>query len=278
MRAKFVVGGTSLLVCGAAWGVMVLSADEPLQQPEWRRLIVSRDGRDTARAAQTLLDEQRATVSSLLQVLELPVEQGEPFFEDGTPRNTAIKLLGNLRDPEAVPALAKWLMPRPGQEVGSVMRETFLPPAGTAIVKIGMPAVPAVLDILASVGVTSELKGTYVQEGPGVTRYVGPPPEHRSPLGDFCLRILVDIKGLDETEACLRRYIAAEEGVTRKKNLEGALAFLRRPGRDNSEKIQAQKEARDRSDWAGWWKKQEEQAKENAAQPQPEAQPAAPAH
>lgn len=201
------------------------------------------------------------------------VVPNEPFYSSATPRNMAISLLGELRAAEAVPALAGWLRPRPGQNM--IMLElTDLSPAGSALVKVGQPAVPALLDILASVGVSSEWKRTAVTEPDRVhVRFVGPPRERYSPLGDQCLRILVRIKGLEETEAGLKRYIAAETDDARKKNLEDALSALSRPSlREGFQNIQAQKEAIERNEWAGWWKRQqEEQARQKAWGPQPEA-------
>jgi len=280
MNPKKAAMVTILLVCAWALTALGLLAGEQNLQEHWRGMIVSPEGSDRMQAEKLFLEDRRATVSALLQVLDLPVRPDEPFYT-GSPRNSAIKLLGELRAPEAVPALTQWLVPRPGQS-GVVDGLMYLSPAGYALVKIGMPAVPAVVDILASVGVTSEDKGEYIHElrgGVGYTRHVGPRPERYSPLGDDCLRILVQIKGLEETEAGLRRYIAAETGETRKKNLEEALSALSRPSlREGFLNIQAQDEARDGNQWRGWWKKQEgEQARKKARQPQPEPQPAPPA-
>jgi len=271
MRAKSVVVRLSMLVCALALGVMALGADQPGEQPDWRMLIVSSQGVERAQAEELVLQDRKATLSSLLQVLELPLEADEPFYSPATPRNTAIRVLGEWRAPEAVLAIAQRLMPISGQTTASTVA-TDLSPAGWALVKIGMPAVPAVMDILASAGVSSEDKGEYIHEligGGGHTRRMGPPLEGSSPLGDQCLRILVLIKGLAETEAGLRREIAAETSDSRKKNLEDALAALGRPSlRQGLQNIRAQTEAREWSDWRGWWKREEEkQAKEKAPQP-----------
>jgi hypothetical protein len=260
-----------------------LLAQAPGQGGDWRQLIVSSTEADRDRAADLVVQQHRETVSALLQVLSLPVKQNEPYYTSSTPRNTAIRLLGELRAPEAVPALAQWLIPRPGQSL-NVMELTDLPPAGMALVKIGMPAGPAVLDILASNGVSSEDARTKVVDGIHV-RYVGPKPQRSSPLGDGCLRVLVRIKGLEETEVALRRSIAAETDEARKRNLEDALSALSRPGlRGVFEAQQAQKEAIERIEWRNWWAKEaarkaaEEDLKrrrEKQASPEPDPTPPA---
>ena len=258
-------------------------AQAPGQGEDWRQLIVSSIEADRDRAADLVVQERRETVSALLQVLSMPVKQREPYYSSSTPRNTAIRLLGELRAPEAVPALAEWLIPRPGQSL-NVMELTDLPPAGMALVKIGMPAGPGVLDILASNGVSSEDARTKVVDGIHV-RYVGPKPQRSSPLGDGCLRVLVRIKGLEETEVALRKAIAAETDEARKRNLEDALSALSRPGlRGVFEAQQAQKEAIERIEWRNWWAKEaarkaaEEDLKrrrEEQASPEPDRTPPA---
>jgi hypothetical protein len=279
MNDKRVLVGATLLFCALALAALGLRADEPVLDQEWRRLIVSPNWDDRARAADLVLQERRATISALMEILDMPVQPNESFYSSGTPRNTAIRLLGELRAAESVRALTQCLMPRPGQRI-DVTELVYLGPAGRALVKMGMPAVPAVLDILASVGVSSEWKGTTVSEPDRVhVRFVGPPLERSSPLGDECLKILVRIKGLEETEVGLRRYIASETHQARKKNLEDALAALSRPNlRQVMLAFQAQEEAMQRTEWAGWWTREaEKQAREKAlqAQPQPEQVPPA---
>jgi hypothetical protein len=246
MKTKSVLVAGSLLVCAVGFAPLVMPADETGRAVDWPELIVSADSRDRRRGEDVLLHQREETTAALLQVVQSPMEEREGFYQRNTARNTAIRLLGQLRAPEAVLPLAQWLIPRPGEQSGATesLSDLIMTPAGTALVQIGMPAV---LDILASIGVSSEDKGEYIHElrdGIGYTRRVGPPMERYSPLGDQCLRILVYIKGLEETEVGLRRYIAAETDGARKKNLEDALAALSRPAlRDTFKMLQAQREA-----------------------------------
>lgn len=281
---SFLVAG-SLLICAVGLASRANPADQIRQGEDWPQLIVSADSRDRTRGERFFVQQRGARIATLLQLVDSPVEEKEGFYQRNTARNIAIRLLGQLRAPEAVLPLARRLIPKTGQESGATesLSDLVITPAGDALVEIGTPAVPAVVDILATVGVSSEDKGRYIHEergGGGYTRRVGPPLEHSSHLGDQCLRILVYIKGLEETEAGLRREIAAETAESRKKNLEQALAALSRPSvREGFQSIQAQKEAREHNEWRGWWKKQEEeQARKKALQPHPEPQPAAPAN
>jgi hypothetical protein len=265
------------LLCAAGFVAVGVGAPaSPHQGEDWRTLIVSRNVADWERAVDIVRQERRATVAALLTAIDRPVSKGEPFVFR-TPRNAAIGLLGELRAAEAVPALIGWLGSKPGQSHAGYAGA--LPPAEAALIEIGNPAVPALLDILASTGVSSEPKGEYVHElrdGVGYTRYVGPPLEHVSRHGDMSLLILVGIKGLEETEAGLRRWVAAESDPTRKKNLQDALEALSRPSlRNGFEKMQADREAQERHEWAGWWTRQEQEKK--AQQQTVGQQPAEPA-
>jgi hypothetical protein len=279
-------GHAWILTCLLAWtallaGLVVL-AGEPPTGPDWVRVLVSRNWQDRQRVGPLVLGQRKETTASLVGIVLSPIAAGEDFLDRGTPRNLAIELIGDLRLAEAVAVLCEWLTPKDGQVAFEGSRETNLSPAGTSLVKIGMPAVPAVLDMLATLGISSDDKGRYIHEvtgGAGHTRRVGPPIERSSPLGDQCLRILVEIKGLEETEARLRRDIAAETGEARKKNLEDALAALSRPSlREGFQHVQKQNEVREWSEWRGWWKRQEEEkARQKATEPQTPIQPALPA-
>jgi hypothetical protein len=264
-----------VFICSCGSFAALLRGEAEKDGRQWQRLLAGPTEKDWDRAAEMVTEERRASIAELMRVASSPKTDNEPFYGSSA-RNTAIALIGQLRAPEAVPALAQLLSAKAGQ---SVLRDglSSLSPAGKALVDIGMPAVPAVLDILAAVGVSSEDKGTYVHgERPGVgeTWRVGPPLEKSSPLGDQCLRIVVRIKGLEETEAGLRRWIAAEPDARRRKNLQDALEALSRPAlRKGFEIMQAQRESQERTDWAGWTRQeQEKKAQQQAVEPQP-AQP-----
>jgi GNAT superfamily N-acetyltransferase len=250
MAAKKLLVTAAALACGLVMLAYSVGGQEGTEQEGWRRLILSEGQADRRLASELVIGHRRETVSELLKILDLPLEEREDFYAP-TSRNTAIGLLGKLRAAEAAPALAQWLAPRAGQGPSFSLDLSPFSPAGTALVEIGMPAVPVVMDLLAANGVSSEDSRTWVNSGtPGEWRRVGPPPERVSPFGDECLRILVSIKGLEETEAGLRRAVSREDDEARKKNLEDALAALLRPAlRQTFENRQAQKEARE-DKWA----------------------------
>jgi hypothetical protein len=203
------------------------------EQPDWQQLLRSVDPvvasslsppermdadamlaavRDVQEAEAIARSERDATIAGLMEVLDSPVPEGEDYWAT-TPRNAAMRLLGELRAKEAVPALMMWLSPRPGQwAYAPTMMQR--PAAAEALIRIGMPAVPALVETLALTGVTGEYDGHWVPAREGDTTnkvWEGTWPEKESPLGDECLGVLVTIEGLEEAEATLTRAISGEE-------------------------------------------------------------------
>ncbi len=255
------------LCCACGVACLALGADDAARTQGWRQLLLSPDERDRDRAARMVMEERKADVSALLQIVAMPVQPDEPFLRYQTPRNIAIRLLGELRAEEAIEPLITWLTPKPGMsgdvtELGPI-------PAARALQQIGMPAAPALMEVLATAGVAAE-RGAAVAPAPA-----GPPEptgQGHGHLADECLRVLVWIKGLEEAEVGLRRAITEEMDAARKRNLQGALFALSRPRlRESFQGFLKHEEDVERAKWHGWWAKHvEEEAKREAAPPQPE--------
>jgi hypothetical protein len=170
--------------------------------PMWKRLIVSDVVEQRMAGQRALLDNGKQTVEYLLSVLNSPVETGEQFYESTSSRNIAISLLGSLRAREATGELTKWLTAKPGQGQ-TVWEEMMFSPAGYALVEIGLPSVPPVIELLASDG--------------------------DAHLREQCIKIIVSIKGLRETEVMLEDLLASETSLAKKEKLEAVQAMLQDP-------------------------------------------------
>jgi len=101
---------------------------------------------DVRVAALKRIVADRRTINAVLAVLE-GQEKGPDWLNPATSANLAIEALGELRAEEAVPALLQWLLP-PDSPYN--LRLTRLPPAGTALHKIGRAAVPGVVQKVLS--------------------------------------------------------------------------------------------------------------------------------
>lgn len=160
------------------------------------------DQRTRTQAKRALIEERRTRIQALIRIVERPVKGREPFYGN-TPRNHAIELLGRYRAAEAVSCLADWLHPREGQDLTRT-ELMAVPFAGYALIRIGLPSVPAVLE---------ELKR---RDDPLV-------------VGNPCLRVLVAIKGAEETERLLKSELEKDLPEGQRKRLEAALARLKDP-------------------------------------------------
>lgn len=170
--------------------------------PDWRTLITSDIEKERTSARRTVLNNRRETIRHLLWVINRPVKKGEEFYSAVTSRNIAISLLGRLRAKEAMRDLTKWLLPRPGQRL-FVDNEPMFSPAGYALVEIGLPSVPPLVELLKS--------------------------ETNTALHQQCMKIIVSIKGPPETELLLEDTLAKETDTTKTANLKAALSLLKDP-------------------------------------------------
>lgn len=175
------------------------SSDEGKAQ-DWRTLITSDNEKERMSAQRKWLIDRQETIEYLLSVIKTPIKDGEPFYSSTTSRNIAIFLLGNLRAKEAVTDLTKWLTPKPGQGL-KVSEPYFFSPAGYALVNIGLPSIPTLLELLKS--------------------------EEASVLREQCIKIIVSIKGLRETELLFEDMFAKETDATKRENLKAAQNLLK---------------------------------------------------
>lgn len=172
------------------------------EEPDWKKLMVSDDGKERELAKQIILKQYRETVDYLISVVDSPVKEGESFWGSDTSRNIAIYLLGKLRAKEAVPEILNCLFPKPGQLVLFLPR-SFLSPAGYALIEIGLPSVPPLVDLL------KKEKSVYSR-------------------GE-CIKVIVGIKGISETELLLENILKKETDQTKKENIKSAQDLMKDP-------------------------------------------------
>lgn len=159
-------------------------------------------------AVRDLLAERASLVAQLTTM----VDEQEDWEERAEQAKAAAYLLGEMRAVEAVPALVQFInleraglgpmLPAPLAPVSSADLWTL--PAVRALVKIGEPCLDAVM---------SRLRG----DGPGPTQpWVGP----------YCLRVLVELRGVQGTAEMLVPAITAEPDTDRRKLLLMSLQYL----------------------------------------------------
>jgi len=182
-------------------------ANEAKKESNWKELIKSKEVKDRETAREILFNERKDTIDFLISVVNSPIKEGEDFNNFYTSRNIAMSLLGTFRAKEAVQALTQWLVPKPGQ-VMSADETSLYTPAGQALVEIGLPSVRPVIERL------KQREDLY-----GYLFYYE------------CIKVLVSIKGVPETEHLLESAIAKETDADKKENLQIALDFMKEPKR-----------------------------------------------
>ena len=126
----------------AALSIAAISSNDNL------RMIQDGDEEERTEAAKELLKQRQETIAGLLNIVRQPIADGELFYGDSS-RNTAIELLGDIRATEAAEELVKWAVVQPGQlEIVSELPVSS--PAGIALMKIGLPAIPFLIEEVKS--------------------------------------------------------------------------------------------------------------------------------
>jgi hypothetical protein len=182
-------------------------SNEAKNENKWKELIKSEEVKDRELARGILFNERKDAIDFLLSIVNSPLKEGEEFYDSYNTRNTAIYFLGTFRAKEAVQALTQWLVAKHGQGM-TVDEQGLFVPAGSALVEIGLPSVKPVID---------RLKQGEVEYG-----YL---------FYNECLKVLVCIKGISETENLIESAIAKETDSEKKKNLQFGLEFLKDPER-----------------------------------------------
>ena len=188
-----------ILLTMSACLIVAVSASEG-KKADWKTLITSRNESERQAGRKSVLEERSRYIDGLLKIVRSDVVKGESYYSTTTSRNIAVYLLGEFRAKEVVPDLISWLVPREGQGM-AVWEEVYLPPAGLALVEIGLPAVGPLREKIEAEGVESR-------------------------LGYECLKTIYKIKGVAETQRLLKRAVRQQKDAAKKKRLEAALEML----------------------------------------------------
>jgi hypothetical protein len=128
----------SIVLFTVTKGAMQQDKKKPMGHIE---ALLSQDSRIHHRAVSSILQDRSAIVNELIPLID-PANSEK--YNDGT-RCMAAFLLGKFRAIEAVPVLSKALVDEPGPN--STLRiDGYAAPVWTALVRIGRPVVPAMIE------------------------------------------------------------------------------------------------------------------------------------
>jgi hypothetical protein len=200
----------TLFICALVFsfllmGRLSLSSSESDERNDVISGITSADGQERQKSYVDAKGQYDAEVKNLLAIVNAPLEKNENFCDFGTPRNLAIKLLGEMRAMEAVEPLLEWIAPHEGQ-ICAFTRDIGEPFAVTALIKIGKPASVECLKRLA-------LEDNDKEIAFGSKR-------------GLMLRVIRKVEGDDVAHFMLQNAIDKEQDKDRKANLTAALELL----------------------------------------------------
>jgi hypothetical protein len=138
-----------LMACGITVALIVLlgTTKGTVQQDKKKEPVgqiaglLSQDSRIRDQAVDSVLQDRRSIINKLIPLID---PANDMKYSDET-RCAAAYLLGMLRATEAVAVLSRALADGPGRKVGKDISRYDVP-VWTALVKIGRPAVPAMIE------------------------------------------------------------------------------------------------------------------------------------
>lgn len=129
---------TSIVLLAVTKGAIQLDKKKPMGHIE---ALLSQDSRIRDQVVDSILQDRSAIISELIPLID-PANSEK--YNNGT-RGVAAFLLGKFRAVEAVSVLSKALANEPEQrEISDISR--YDAPVWTALVRIGRPAVPAMIE------------------------------------------------------------------------------------------------------------------------------------
>jgi hypothetical protein len=197
----------------------------PVSPADLALKVASSSESERHRACEAVRQSFRRVTANLLAIVGTPMVDNEPF-DSSSPRNDAIRLLGELRAAEAVDELVTWLTPRP-EHSGQYFADR--PPAHVALVKIGLPAVSALVGVIGEEGISPPFEGEVTSSPQGVVEveYAEGYLERMSPKGDAALGILREILGEEGAAVALEERLSFQPTAERRANVRTAIERLR---------------------------------------------------
>jgi hypothetical protein len=186
-----------LILLSLGW----LAGADGIVQPPPLELLRSAQLKERNAGKEQILEERSKTIELLLKIVQQPRQPANDGWQDiGSTRSIAMTCLGEFRAVEAVPVLIKFLEPQPGEGFPLPASLPYCP-ASAALIKIGKPAIPAVIDILRR-----ELKTGW--------------------LGGQARLMLLKIEGWEVGKFQLQQAIATEDDPIKKAALESNLKIF----------------------------------------------------
>ena len=136
-------------------------------------------------------------VDILIQIINEPVSKPQEWMNDTTPENLAINALGELRSTKAIPSLLEWITPPEGGFIVGRNKPLHQSPAGRALVNIGKPSVPYLIDLLAG--------------------------DPKDKVWQISLDILKEIEGEKALKVILIEAASQEQDVDKRRNIQLAI-------------------------------------------------------
>lgn len=165
--------------------------------------LKSQDQKARISACNELQSQRQEIIRNLVGLLESRSPDVN-WLDTYSTESLAIKLLGEMRAAESINYLIRWATPPEGGFNVGPLPPLHLSPAGAALIKIGKPAEPALLNTLRQ--------------------------KTEKPFWAISLEILKEIEGAKCLEVILGEAIAAEKAPEAKANLQAALRRLQGGG------------------------------------------------
>jgi hypothetical protein len=190
---------TTIMIGTALLGGMALGAKSLLQ------CLTSPDAEERDQAQREVLKQRDILTHTLVELLNREGDDVEQWRQERTQVKTAVHVLGESRDPSAVDALVKHLNTGRNIEEGfdsSAWPSSWGPnTVASALINIGKPSVPPVLDVLAETTDTE--------------------------IARQCGLIIRSVEGKEVGRFILEKAIEREENPQKRANLERAVPFFR---------------------------------------------------
>ena len=194
------LGFVTFLVVLVAIGARLVFSEENDRKADALSLIQSASDKDREQGRVSILTDRAKIVLALIKMIKSPrIDDGDAWTDPSTTTNIAIQCIAAYRAVEAVPALVPLLDLPPGTELSDADAIFRVCPAARALIAIGPPAIPAVIDVLKVTGDPKKMAASQARI------------------------VLFEIEGADEGTRLIKNSLLAEKDPTKRAALEANL-------------------------------------------------------
>ena len=205
MRNFYLASVIAILTLFGSRTIVMAVDDTPAEDP--MTLLQSTDLEDRHKALQMIAKERLRVVEGLLEIVRSPREaEDDLWLDQSSPRNMAIKMLGQMRvsDPVVFEVLANHLERPDGEETPLTSDGIFtVCPAAIAFVSIGEPSTDKMIEIMATTPDVQRMRANQAHQ------------------------ILYDVEGQAEGDRLLTQAIKDEQDPERQQALQAHLEVFR---------------------------------------------------